>query len=246
MKPLSLLFFALVLLSANLRAQQPTQFIVQGKVEYEKKVNMYAFMEEGFWAEQMRGKLPQFRTTYYDLVFDTGKSVYKAGREVEDKYKNFWGSADGDDVKYTNLATGQTTQLKNVFENKYLLQDSLLNIEWRITPETRTIAGFECRKAVGRFMDTLYVVAFFTDQILSSAGPESFNGLPGLVLGAAFPRLHTTWFATKLELKQVTPAELVAPAKGKKATRADILKTVRDAVKDWGAENQRIWIEAII
>jgi GLPGLI family protein len=240
-----LLTLALIIISVGAQAQP--QFILQGKVEYEKKTNMHAFMGEGFWAEQMRGKMPQFRTTYYDLVFDSGKSVYKAGREIaDDKYKNYWGSTSTDDVKFTNYTTGQITQLKNVFENRYLLQDSLLNIEWRITAETRTIAGFECRKAVGKFMDSLYVTAFFTDQILSSGGPESFAGLPGLILGLGFPRLHTTWFATKLELKQVTPAELVAPTKGKKATRADIFKQVKTAVKDWGEESQKIWIEAII
>ncbi|RYY18953.1 MAG: GLPGLI family protein, partial [Sphingobacteriaceae bacterium] len=112
--------------------------------------------------------------------------------------------------------------------------------------ETGNVAGFECRKAVGRFMDTLYVTAFFTDQIMASGGPESFAGLPGLILGVGFPRIHTTWFATKLELKQVSPTDLVAPTKGKKATRQEILKTVKGAIKDWGNEAQRIWIEAII
>ena len=237
---------ALLLLSVATQAQQP-QFILQGKVEYERKTNMHALMGDGFWADQMKGKLPQFRTTYFDLVFDSSRSLYKAGREIEDdKYKNYWGNAGGDDIKYTNYSTGQTTQIKEVFENRYLLQDSLLNIEWRITPETRNIAGFECRKAVGRFMDTLYVTAFFTDQIMASGGPESFAGLPGLILGVGFPRIHTTWFATKLELKQVTPTELAAPTKGKKATRQEILKTVKTAIKDWGNEAQRIWIEAII
>lgn len=241
-----LLTLALLAIGTWVQAQQPAQFIVQGKVEYEKKVNMHFFMGDGTWAREMKSRLPQFRTTYFDLVFDTGKTVYKAGREVDDKYKNFWGNASSDDVKYTNLNTGQTTQLKNVFENKYLLQDSALDIEWRITAETRTIAGFECRKAVGRFMDTLYVTAFFTDQILASGGPEGFSGLPGLILGIGFPRIHTTWFATKLELKQINPVEFAAPAKGKKVNREAILKQVKTAVKDWGEDSQRIWIEAII
>ena len=238
--------FTIMLLLMVAAANSQTQFILQGKVEFEKKVNMHALMGEGFWASEMKGKLPQFRSTFYDLVFDSSRSVYKSGREVEDKYKNYWGNATTDNITFNDYAKGQTSQQKEVFEKTYLLQDSLLNIEWRITSETRTIAGFECRKAVGKFMDSLYVVAFYTEQILAPGGPESFSGLPGLILGIGFPRIHTTWFATKLELKQVQPAELAAPSKGKKATRKEILNTVRSAVKDWGEESQSTWIQAVI
>jgi GLPGLI family protein len=236
------ILFSLILTSSY----SQTQFILQGKVEYEKKVNMHALMGEGFWASEMKDKLPQFRSTFFDLVFDTTRSVYKAGREVEDKYKMFWGNTSSDDITFNDYSKGQTAQQKDVFEKTYLLQDSLLNIEWRITPETRTIAGFECRKAVGKFMDSLYVTAFYSEQIVAPGGPESFSGLPGLILGLGFPRIHTTWFATKLELKQIQPKELAAPAKGKKATRTEILNTVRSAVKDWGSESQSTWIQAII
>ena len=240
------ILMTLVLMLTIAPAQAQTQFILQGKVEYEKKINMHALMGEGFWASEMKGKLPQFRSTFFDLVFDSSRSVYKSGREVEDKYKSFWGNASTDNVTFNDYTKGQTLQQKDVFEKTYLLQDSMLNIEWRITAETRTIAGFECRKAVGKFMDSLYVIAFYTEQILAPGGPESFGGLPGLILGIGFPRIHTTWFATKLELKQVQATELGAPTKGKKATRTEILNTVRSAVKDWGKESQATWIQAII
>jgi GLPGLI family protein len=36
------------------------------------------------------------------------------------------------------------------------------NYQWRITDETRTIAGFECKKAVTKICDSVYVVAFYT------------------------------------------------------------------------------------
>ena len=134
MKLLQRLIVIVLLFTAKSTQSQP-QFILQGKVEYEKKVNMHALMGEGFWASEMKNKLPQFRTTYFDLVFDSSRSVYKSGREVEDKYKNFWGNASTDNITYNDYATGHTAQQKEVFEKSYLLQDSLLNIEWRITAE---------------------------------------------------------------------------------------------------------------
>ena len=88
-------------------------------------------------------------------------------------------------------------------------------MDWRITGERRTIAGFECHKAVGRIMDSVYVVAFYTDQIVTNGGPESFNGLPGMILGLAIPRINTTWFATKIEAIEISPLDIAAPKKGK-------------------------------
>jgi GLPGLI family protein len=47
------------------------------------------------------------------------------------------------------------------------------------------IAGFNCRRANAMIMDSIYVVAFYTDEILTTGGPESFSGLPGMILGVA-------------------------------------------------------------
>jgi GLPGLI family protein len=92
-----------------------------------------------------------------------------------------------------------------------------MKIDWKITNEPRTIAGFECRKAVARIFDSVVVIAFYTDEIMPSSGPESFGGLPGMILGLAIPRLHTTWYATKLELIDVS-GQIIAPKEGKKYT----------------------------
>jgi GLPGLI family protein len=48
---------------------------------------------------------------------------------------------------YNDYLTGTTISQKPVFEKTFLMQDSLAKIKWRLTPDTRTIAGFECRKA---------------------------------------------------------------------------------------------------
>lgn len=226
--------------------QAQPQFILTGKVEYEKKVNMHKKMGNSSWADEMKGKYPQFRTTYFDLLFNDKESLYKAGREVEDKYRAMWGESLLDDIIYNNYDSIKTITQKQVFEKTYLLQDSLMNIEWKITNETRTIAGFNCRKAVGRFMDTIYAVAFYTDEIIVPAGPEVYTGLPGLILGVALPRLNTTWFATKLELKESGSKDFAIPAKGKKINRKEMFKTIISATKDWGEEASKQFLEAVL
>ncbi len=88
-------------------------------------------------------------------------------------------------------------------------------------PEIRQIAGYECRKALTIINDSVYVVAFYTDKILLKGGPEGFNGLPGMIMGMAIPRLQTTWFATKVEPTPFDPKELQVPA-GKKSTAKEV------------------------
>ncbi len=137
-----------------------------------------------------------------------------------------------------------TVSQKKFYDTEFLLSDSTKSIKWKLEPETRTIAGFECKKAITRICDSVVVVAFYTDQIIAPGGPESFNGLPGMILGLAVPRLYTTWFATKLE--NINPTEetkIIAPAKGKKASTKDMVAKVAEGIKNWGEKyrDRSIW-----
>jgi GLPGLI family protein len=86
------------------------------------------------------------------------------------------------------------------------------------------------------------VVAFYTDEILVSGGPESFHGLPGMILGLAVPRLYTTWFATKVQLIEPKENDLAAPTRGKKINVKSLEGTLQKSLKDWGKQGQKnIW-----
>ncbi len=72
-------------------------------------------------------------------------------------------------------------------------------------------------------------------KLSSTGGPESFNGLPGMILGLALPHEHITWFATKVYTDDISDAQLTAPTKGKKTNSKELLNTLQDFMKDWGA-----------
>ncbi len=201
----------------------------------------------GSWMEEIKKNTPQFSVTYFDLYFNEEKSLYKPGRENAEQKSNMFGqSAARENIVYTNLSNRTLVSQKNIFGSTFLIDDSTREVEWRITGELRDIAGFKCRKAVGKMLDSIYVVAFYTDQILSTSGPESFNGLPGMILGIAIPRLNTTWFATSLQLTPVSDSDLKAPTKGKKQTGNVFTKTLQDLMKDWGKSGKRNMLQAII
>ena len=128
---------------------------------------------------------------------------------------------------YTDYQANKLISQKPVFEETFLVEDSIQKIEWKLTSDTRIIAGFECRKAVGILQDSIGIFAFYTDEILIPGGPESINGLPGMILGMGIPRLHTTWFASKVEINNVNMNAVSPATKGKKVN----YKTMVDAIE---------------
>jgi len=229
------LLFVSLLFAAGASAQ--THFILQGKVEYERRTNMYRRLEDNNqWREDLKKIMPEYRVNYFDLLFNNNKSLYQPGREGDDARK-FQGAIVADDnAVFIDFAQNRITSRKNVFEQSFLLLDSLPPIRWKITTDMRKIAGFDCRKAVAKILDSVYVIAFYTDEVLVSGGPEDFHGLPGLILGLAIPRLHSTWYATKLELQEVPDASLKPPSKGKKTTAAELRPLLLRTMKDWGKD----------
>lgn len=219
------------------------QFISKGYIEYERKTNQYALMDENnAWDEVMKKVYSKFITAYYDLYFTPSKTLFKPGREPDEKQNKFWGALPADNVVFANLDSNTMVTQKTVFaSDTYLVSDSIRHISWRIGTEMRTIAGFNCRKAVGKIFDSVVVVAFYSEEITASGGPESFTGLPGMILGLAIPRAHTTWYATKVQLNDPSAANLTVPKKGSKMKGRDFSTKLNDILKNWSWLRDKQW-----
>lgn len=218
------------------------QFTLQGHIEYERKSNLFKLWEGNDWMEGFKKQIKPFMITYSNLAFTERASHYTPGRDG-DVPKIPWGLPPGADNDIVHEFTNSSViAAKNIYEEHFLIRDSTAHLQWRIGTELRTIAGYTCRKAVARICDSVYVVAFYTDDIPVSGGPEQMGGLPGMILELAVPRLFTTWAATKVELLTVKEEELKAPAKGKAITHAALEKRLLDGLKDWGKQAHRnVW-----
>lgn len=233
MKRLSIYIILQICLLTGLKSiSQETKFITTGKIEFEKRTNQHSLLDdEDMWDEMMKRNYPKFAITYFDLLFDEKRSLYKTGKDPDNRMIH-WGLSYISNTYYRDIEKEQFVHQKNIFGSDFLITDSLQQIEWKITNEIRTIAGFECRKAVGRIFDSIVVIAFYTDQVIPSSGPESFGGLPGMILGLAIPRMHTTWYATKLELTPFTEKDIAAPKTGKKFTAQQFRSEITDIIKE--------------
>lgn len=240
----------LILLSTyticNANAQ--TQFFNNVKIEFEKTVSVRQLYKEiaSDWFERIKDRLPISVVGYYDFIADSTTSIFKPGREVANDPKTFYSPVADKNIVYTDFKKNISISQKPVFEETFLIEDSLLKIKWKLTPDTRTIAGYECRKAVGILSDTITLFAFYTDELMITGGPEGIHGLPGMILGIGIPRLHTTWFATKVEINNIN-TNLITPAtKGKKVSRETMVKSLDKVLKQWGPYGSKMVINFVI
>ena len=232
------IFFAIAMM-ISMNGFSQVQFISKGRITFERKVNMWASIT-GDYADQFRKTVPQYKTDNFAYEFTPQKALYYP--LPNENKKSFFDLPAADNTVFTDFATHQATSLKNIFEKTYLLTDSLRNAEWKIKDDFREIAGFNCRRATTVIMDSIFVVAFYTDEITVPGGPESFNGLPGTILGLVINRVHTTWYATKVELN-VDESKIVPPAKGTKITIDALQTQLQKVFSTWGKEADRIkWV----
>lgn len=86
-------------------------------------------------------------------------------------------------------------------------KDNLLKWNWLITEETKEINGFTCKKATSDAFG-YYFTAWFTEDIAINAGPDKFDGLPGLILYLDTAYYET--YATTVKIEK-TPIVIVKP-----------------------------------
>jgi GLPGLI family protein len=184
---------------------------------------------------------------YYILQYNNGISLYKNSSEtknVESSEKIVAEDQIVGDVVNKKEASYRVTNkfiekwyYKDFNKNELLFnfyngkdfygKDNLFKWDWQITNETKEINGFVCKKAISEAFGS-YFTAWFTEDIAISAGPENFDGLPGLILyvGTAYYEYITT--TVKIEKNPIT---IVKPEMPKETvTMAEVESYVKDRI----------------
>lgn len=199
-------------------------------VSYEKKINLKnLFKGENDWFNKKDNK---FYIDSFYLITNSEESNYT---KLEDAERREWFSTFMTySTVYRNISKHQIISQREISDATLVIRDSIRDFKWKMTFETRTIAGFECYKALGKLNDTTDIVAFFTPQLHASIGPETIGGLPGTILGLVVPKLHTTWLAkqvTNLEIKP--PTTFTKSFKGRETTREAMMKELTNSFKEF-------------
>lgn len=251
MKKTLITIITILLAGSSLFAQQKTTFVTSGTIQYQRRVNTYQVIPyqlhkdadarmKTSWQQaldQFKKTQPQFATFNSTLSFGNNKMLLTPIKPAV-PFQSFQLNpitAESNTI-YTDLTAGTITMEKDAMGEQFLVKDNVRQAKWRITDETRDILGYTCRRANGLVSDSIYVVAFYTDNIRVSGGPELFSGLPGMILQLNIPHENVSWTATKITegapAKPITP-----PQKGKVTDTKTLLSTIKkgmDAYRSQG------------
>ena len=94
-------------------------FISTGKIEFEKQINLHRELDQSWnsddddiWKNNFKKSIPKTQSTYYDLYFNQNKSIYKAGREVQNTQKvpDWLGDNGTENIVYNDLENKRTDE----------------------------------------------------------------------------------------------------------------------------------------
>ncbi|MFZ9146969.1 MAG: GLPGLI family protein [Sediminibacterium sp.] len=233
----------------------------EGKISYERKVNMHRFITD----PEMRARIPEFRTDKFELLFTEQASLFRTvvDDEAPDPFANNGGDRGGmrfnfrmpETSTYTDINTQMQYESRAMFEKTFLVVDSLKQNKWKISGETKTIAKYLCKKATTmvaapqqvrmRFgngpraaEDTaapkpkeVELVVWYTEDIPVSVGPDNYAGLPGAILEVDTDNGSNVIMATEVSTK-FPKKELVQPTKGDKMNRAQFQDAMKKIMED--------------
>ena len=240
----------MALLAGYVSISNAQTFIDKASIEFEVKTNVKKTLGEAPWMEMLKENMPQFKTGYYKFTFSNNKSIYKFDRWDEGpKVPEFLRKDDEKNVYYFDYTAEKIYQQKAIVGSNFMVEDSIPKINWRLTNESREIAGYNCRKAVGVIMDSVYVFAFYTEEIMIPGGPCTISGLPGMIMGLTIPRLYTSFIATKVIVNDIKEEEIKPAASKKYNTRKELRTLITERAKEWGNdedEESKSWMHQFV
>ncbi len=226
------------MIACSVGIHSQAQFVDKGEIIYEVKTNIKKTLGNSSWAESMKDQLPTFKSSFFKLSFSGNHTQFVFDHfDDKDKLPPFLRQNDEKSVWDHEFEKSTYQSNKEVFGTLFTIRDSISNIKWKLSNENRIICGYNCRKATGIIMDSVYVFAFYTDEITTPGGPGTVNGLPGMILGLTVPRLYTSYMAQEVKVLDKQPAFIV-PEKGDKIyNKKEAIEAVKKSTKDWSDPN---------
>jgi GLPGLI family protein len=234
-----------------------------GTIIYERTAQIQMRIADG--NDEAERLVPKTRVDKFELTFGNNQSLWKqAEKENEDNDISGGGGmqihmivAGSDDVLYNNFETRKKTELREMFDKKFIVDDSIRPLKWKMSEETKTILNHTCRMATAvsyskrtsmtvdngkmerkEINDTSTITAWFTTDIPVSAGPAEYQGqLPGLILALDINNGRQSFKALSIDEK-ADLASIKEP-QGKKHYTPDEFKKERDKMMEEMQKNMQ-------
>ncbi len=220
-----------------------------GKIVYERTMQLQIQIADNNPA--MQNMIPRERKDRYELSFSNNKSLWQRVEDMQGDETTFGGDGaqirfvmpGSDDITYHSIDDMKKTDQRELGGKTFIVADSIRRLSWKVAGETKTILGYKCMKATAqrtqesmrmnmdngnmsrqRVTDTLNIVAWFTNEIAGSYGPDMYQGqLPGTIMEIDINNGRNSFRAVEVSAK-ADVAKIKEPTKGKKVTADEFAK----------------------
>ena len=210
----------------------------QGTVHYEITTRMEIELPPEL--AHMQDQIPSSRTEQRLLHFDGATSLMEAAPREEEDDATFEGGgmrmmfrrASEANALYIDRDEGTSVNKRDFLGRTFLIDGEDEPISWRLTDEQGEFLGYPCMKATATVRDTVEVEAWFTPQIPVSAGPETYGGLPGLILVVTVDDARQTLIAKEVTLGGLAEGTLEPPTEGRRVTSEEFQAIMEEKLEE--------------
>jgi GLPGLI family protein len=247
---------SLILLTGSVAQGQQKE----GRVLYERTTQMQINFSGG--NDEMQRMIPRSRTDKFELSFSSNLSLWKAAPQDNEDETLYGPVSDGggiqirmmvqgaNDVLFNNFDKGTRTEQREMMDKKFIIDDSIKPLKWKMTGETKSVLNHNCMKATAtqitqrmvmgmdngemkrnEISDTSSIIAWIASDIPVSAGPAEYQGqLPGLILEMDINNGRQTYKALNISSK--VDLDSIKEPTGKKHYTPDEFKKERMKMMD--------------
>ena len=258
MKTLIYLSVAFSLIVGSLHAQD-FQGIATYKTQTKLEIQLDSTQVPSEMQEQLMAMMKKQFEKEYTLDFNKDASLYKVVESLDAPAVGGGGmqivvaGAGEADVLYKNIAENRLANKSDIFGKTFLIKDSLPELEWTLTKETKNIGQYTCFKATRtetRTVQTSFssdteegkdssseaveeeitITAWYTPQIPLGHGPGRHHGLPGLILEISDG--DQSILCSKIVMNPKDGVKVNEPTKGKEVTQDEYNAIMQEKMKE--------------
>lgn len=252
-----------ILITSNMTAQD-FQGVATYKSKRQMDVKLDSTQIDSEMQERIMEMMKkQFEKTY-KLTFTKEESIYKEEEKLDKPHPASGGmvmvmaTTGGSDILYKNTKEERFANQNDVFGKVFLVQDQLEKQAWQLGSETKNIGEYTCYKAtmkreieVSNSFATngetknesksekkeITITAWYTPQIPINNGPESYWGLPGLIL--EINDESQTIICSKIVMNPKDKMEIKEPEKGKQVNQKEFDRILEKKIKEMNDRYER-------
>lgn len=122
-------------------------------------------------------KVTKYKEYYHAMVWEFRRN------SDENKDGAFFSQRINTPTVFINYPEGKMSTFDVIIPTRFVVEGEIPSISWNLEADTITIAEHLCHKAAGEYAGRKWI-AWYTEEIASTAGPWKLRGLPGLILKA--------------------------------------------------------------